>query len=43
LKIDFIENTGDLVSGLFVYELEVPFILNARPNYIPLFKTIEES
>lgn len=41
LKIDFIENTGDLVAGLFVYELEAPFILNTKPNYIPLFKTAE--
>lgn len=43
LKVDFIENTGDLVAGLFVYELEAPFILNTKPNYIPLFKTVEES
>lgn len=38
VRTDFIEDTGDLVSGLFVYEQEAPFILNTKPNYIPLFK-----
>lgn len=38
IQIDSSIDTGDLVSGLFIYDYDENSSLDNKPNYIPLFK-----